>query len=304
MSIRLLSYLFGAMRRLDRRDYEEALSLLEEAHAVKEPQPFTTPLLDRLASFLRCECATFFEFAPGTNAITVYVPCSNEEPHWRGADDEWWSCGRTVEVRRWARRSTRPIVLADVFPRPLRVDPDFNPNYRAFGVSDEIRFSLDGDRPWIAELALFRNRDFGQRERLIVQLLQPHLFALYRAATFRRQLGAASDAARLLTRRERDVMTLVSNGLTNAEVAHVLVIELSTVRKHLENVFGKLGVKNRNAAVAKLRMRHHVAGLPYSRHSNPGAAERLSPDPEVAGRGGRASNRRSSAHVAQPSACE
>jgi DNA-binding CsgD family transcriptional regulator len=251
------------MARLDRRDYEAVLLFLEEAHAVEEPAPFTPHLLDRLASLAHCEFATFFEYdAPGTNVITVYVPCSNEGPEFRGVDHGWWTCTRTVELRRWKARSTGPVVLADVFPRRLRVEPDFNLNYAEDGVADEIRVSLDRDRRWTAELGVFRIRDFGERERLILQLLEPHLAALYRAATLRRRLGAASDAVRILTRREREVMTHVSNGLTNAEIARVLVIEPSTVRKHLEHVFEKLGVGSRTAAVATLRSQFPHAGVP------------------------------------------
>jgi DNA-binding CsgD family transcriptional regulator len=270
VSIRVSSYLAKAMMRLDRRDYEAVLSFLEEAHAVEEPAPFTPHLLDRLASVAHCELATFFEFAPGTNLITGYVPCSKEDPTWRAVDDGWWTCTRSVELRRWKARSTGPVVLADVFPRRLRVEPDFNLNYREHGVADEMSVSLDRDRRWTAELGVFRERDFGERERLILQLLQPHLAALYRAATLRRRLGAASDAARLLTRREREVMTHVSNGLTNAEIARVLVIEPSTVRKHLEHVFEKLGVGSRTAAVAKLRTRGSHTAEPSFRDARAG----------------------------------
>jgi DNA-binding CsgD family transcriptional regulator len=241
------------MLRLDRRDYGAVLSFLEEAHAVEEPAPFTPHLLDRLASLAHCELATFFELAPGRNLITGYVPCSKEDPVYPGADDGYWTCTRTVELQRWRARSMGPIVLADVFPRRLRVDPDFNVNYKECGVADEITVSLDRDSPWTAHLSVYRIRDFGERERLILQLLQPHLAARCRAATLRRRLGAASDAAHLLTRREREVMAHVSNGLTNLEIASVLVIESSTVRKHLEHVFEKLGVGSRTAALAKLR---------------------------------------------------
>jgi DNA-binding CsgD family transcriptional regulator len=241
------------MTRLDARDYEAVLSFLEEAHAVEEPVPFTSQLLDRLASLARCELATFFEYGPGTHVITGYVPCSKEEPEWRGPDDSWWTCARTVELQRWRARTKGPIVLADVFPRHLRVEPDFNLNYREHGVADEIQIALDRDRGWTAQLGVFRDRDFGERERLLLRLLQPHLAALYRAATLRRRLGAAGDAARALTRREREVLACVADGLSNAEIARVLVIEPSTVRKHLEHVFEKLGVGSRTAAVAKLR---------------------------------------------------
>jgi DNA-binding CsgD family transcriptional regulator len=56
-----------------------------------------------------------------------------------------------------------------------------------------------------------------------------------------------------LTPREREVLDLVAVGLTNAQVAAVLWIAPGTVRRHLENVFAKLGVHTRTAAVARLR---------------------------------------------------
>jgi DNA-binding CsgD family transcriptional regulator len=56
-----------------------------------------------------------------------------------------------------------------------------------------------------------------------------------------------------LTRREHEVVTLVAEGLTNAEIACRLWISPGTVRKHLENVFAKLGVHTRTAAVARIR---------------------------------------------------
>jgi DNA-binding CsgD family transcriptional regulator len=56
----------------------------------------------------------------------------------------------------------------------------------------------------------------------------------------------------LLTARERDVMRGVEEGLSNIEIAHRLWIEPTTVRKHLEHIFAKLGVRNRTAALSKL----------------------------------------------------
>jgi DNA-binding CsgD family transcriptional regulator len=55
-----------------------------------------------------------------------------------------------------------------------------------------------------------------------------------------------------LTARERDVMRCVEDGLSNAEIARRLWIQPTTVRKHLENVFRKLGVRSRTAALSKL----------------------------------------------------
>jgi DNA-binding CsgD family transcriptional regulator len=56
----------------------------------------------------------------------------------------------------------------------------------------------------------------------------------------------------VLTRREQQVVLLVAEGLTNAEIARTLWISPGTVRRHLENVFAKLGVHTRTAAVARI----------------------------------------------------
>lgn len=59
--------------------------------------------------------------------------------------------------------------------------------------------------------------------------------------------------ATALTPREREVLGLVAEGLTNSQVAAALWISPGTVRRHLENTFAKLGVHTRTAAVAGVR---------------------------------------------------
>jgi DNA-binding CsgD family transcriptional regulator len=56
-----------------------------------------------------------------------------------------------------------------------------------------------------------------------------------------------------LSYREWQVLELVEEGKSNAEVAAALWISPATVRTHLENIFGKLGVRSRTAAVARAR---------------------------------------------------
>ena len=61
-------------------------------------------------------------------------------------------------------------------------------------------------------------------------------------------------AALGLTRREREVVELVGEGLTNAQIAERLWISPGTVRRHLENAYEKLGVSTRTAAVRALSL--------------------------------------------------
>lgn len=57
-----------------------------------------------------------------------------------------------------------------------------------------------------------------------------------------------------LTEREMDVMELLEQGNTNKQIGEILCISLATVKTHILNIYGKLQVNNRVAAVQKMRM--------------------------------------------------
>jgi DNA-binding NarL/FixJ family response regulator len=54
----------------------------------------------------------------------------------------------------------------------------------------------------------------------------------------------------LLTAREQEVLRLVAQGRSNAAIAAELVLSVRTVERHVENVYGKIGVSGRTARVA------------------------------------------------------
>ncbi|PSL08309.1 LuxR family transcriptional regulator [Haloactinopolyspora alba] len=76
------------------------------------------------------------------------------------------------------------------------------------------------------------------------------------------ELSAVPDLARLealfrpaatgssLTSREVEVLGLVATGMTNQQIAAELVISEHTVRRHVQNIFGRLGLSSRAAATA------------------------------------------------------
>jgi DNA-binding NarL/FixJ family response regulator len=53
-----------------------------------------------------------------------------------------------------------------------------------------------------------------------------------------------------LTARELEVLRLVADGRSNRDIATALVISEHTVARHVQNIFAKLGVASRAAAVA------------------------------------------------------
>ena len=57
-----------------------------------------------------------------------------------------------------------------------------------------------------------------------------------------------------LSEREREVLELIAEGLTNQKVATRLFLSLNTVKVHARNINSTLGVNNRTQAVAKARL--------------------------------------------------
>ncbi|MCG8687374.1 MAG: LuxR C-terminal-related transcriptional regulator [Desulfobacterales bacterium] len=69
----------------------------------------------------------------------------------------------------------------------------------------------------------------------------------------RKTINFANGLVEQLSEREMDVLSLVSAGLSNKKIAESLFISVNTLKTHLQNIYGKLGVHNRTEAVFKAK---------------------------------------------------
>ena len=105
-------------------------------------------------------------------------------------------------------------------------------------------------------------RVFLDEDERLIALLRQTASSTGESATFARMIlissqqplsapgkSSASDLVETLTERELEVLQLIASGLTNQEIADRLVLAKSTVKKHIENIFGKLFVNSRTHAV-------------------------------------------------------
>jgi DNA-binding CsgD family transcriptional regulator len=85
--------------------------------------------------------------------------------------------------------------------------------------------------------------DFSERDRALLVLLRPHLYQALLDAERRRH------PVPRFTPRQNDLLRLLAAGHTNTQIARRLGISEGTVRTHLENIYEKLHVSSRTAAV-------------------------------------------------------
>ena len=65
-----------------------------------------------------------------------------------------------------------------------------------------------------------------------------------------RRADNRTERLSLLTGRERQIMNLVSEGLSNKEIARKVKLADGTIKVHLHHVFEKLGISNRTSLAA------------------------------------------------------
>jgi DNA-binding NarL/FixJ family response regulator len=70
--------------------------------------------------------------------------------------------------------------------------------------------------------------------------------------------GSRVKGSDLLTPREADVLELLQEGATNAQIAHTLSIGVETVRTHARNIYAKLGISTRRDLARIARPQRHA----------------------------------------------
>lgn len=119
-----------------------------------------------------------------------------------------------------------------------------------------IRLFIDEGAPMLALLRQAHMHD-------ILQGYVAHLLAAFAQAGASLHLpdSNASPLVEALTGREREVLQLLVDGASNREIAHQLVLSVNTVKKHVYNICGKLGVKSRAQAIAQARTLDLLTGV-------------------------------------------
>lgn len=137
-----------------------------------------------------------------------------------------------VEVVRRVRSQPDPPRLVVLLGR---VEPDAIAELLSLDVDALVPRTIDGDALVLAVQRALR----GER------VIDPAVLAGDSGT------DETTEAASVLTEREREVLALLSEGHSNREIASSLFVSLPTVKTHLAHIYAKLGAKNRNEALGR-----------------------------------------------------
>lgn len=241
------------MVRLSQRELRGALEFVHAASSACGSEPFPRPVVESLARLVPGESVSYYEWSlrwPYSQTAAVEVPTLATPADVVEATRHL--CATYPLSNLHLRTATQACRLSDFVPlRALHRLEYYDYVLRPFGIEHQMRLWLPAPGE-TARVFYFSRRgadgDFDDGNRGLIELLRPFLVALRERFDLRK--AAAPLASNGLTEREAEILGWVARGKTNQEIAAMLVVSPHTVRKHLENVFAKLGVHTRTAAVA------------------------------------------------------
>ena len=239
------------------RDLRALAGIVSEDHAdLPADGGLPESLLADLMSQIRCDAVVFNGFDSGRQAhwFVQEVPSTlgsedSDRAYWHHYRDSQFDSypihtgdlrGVTKITDFYSARQWHSTAMYTDFDRLMGIEhclmlclPEAPP--RTAGPGRHVRLTLDRRS----------GPDFSERDRAVLTLLRPHLHQAYLDAERRRH------PVPRLTPRQRELLRLVATGRTNTQIARHLGISEGTVRTHLENIYERLHVSSRTAAVTR-----------------------------------------------------
>jgi DNA-binding CsgD family transcriptional regulator len=243
-----LSYLrFVAV--LHERDVSAMLGIVEISALDSGLEPFPSAVLTALADLIPSDACVGYQEADISGKFRAVETLDVGKPVARKTEKALHAFGWQNPMHcRLHAHETQVLRLSDLLGRRQKRRLEYDAAvWQTYGIDDALRVWLPAPYGRARSVYLERSgKNYTDREVAMLAVMRPYLVRARQSAALRR----ASAEAVALTPRESEVLALIAEGRTNNEIAQLLTISPFTVRQHVENIFGKLGVTTRAAAVA------------------------------------------------------
>lgn len=163
-----------------------------------------------------------------------------------------------ADLMRWIMMTKQSMTVreSDLTPEQQLIQtPIYQKCYKPFGLHFSTQVYLVHKEIFLGVLTLYRSKaegDFTENELFILKALEKHLSLRFYNEFNTPSTPSTSNSYLIelvyqyhLTNREVEVLQLIFDGLNNEKIAEQLCISNFTLKKHIQNLYNKLGVSSR-----------------------------------------------------------
>ena len=249
--------------KLHEMEWQFAFEAVLHLNSCTSLSEFAELVLDRVATMIPCEKSVFLAQGP-LSKIAAFALRGFDDSQAESIISEDFdvlvhplSVAASHELKTERDSSFLPRNLADESPTYRRLSHEFEIEYA-------LRTFLVENRNSLGYIALFRTStdiDFDAKNQKVMELLSPHISQKLSALLLAQegslpycglQISESLIAKYHLSKREAEIAAMIGSSMSDAELAESLYISVSTLKKHLVNIYRKVGVNSRMKLLNRL----------------------------------------------------
>ncbi len=246
------------MRTLDTNDWLLLNSIIYKIYTMDSISEMRTQFLEQMKMLIDFDSADFHLASPdGEKKLVSPVLYNCEEDLSISYDEIDYSRGILYSGKTLIYRET------DIIDDSKRVETDYYKKvYKTNNWHYSLQMVLARKKEFVGVVTFYRTigkDDFVYDDIFILDLLKDHLaFRLYQQKKSGDLMGEKMSVAAAtekfgLTRREETILKLLLEGRENATICERLIISENTLKKHILNLYRKLGINNRVSLFKMIR---------------------------------------------------
>ena len=238
------------MRTLETNDWILLNSVIYKIYTMDNLNEMREQFLEQIKMLIDFDCADFHLASPdGSNRLTSPVLFNLEKDMSTLYDEIDYSRGILYSGKTLIYRET------DIMTDEKRKETEYYKKvYQPNRWHYSLQMVLARNKEFVGVVTFYRTigkDDFAYDDIFILDILKDHLaYRLYQHKKSGDLLGdkltiTAAVEKYNITRREQTILKLLMEGRDNADICDVLTITENTLKKHILNIYRKLGINNR-----------------------------------------------------------
>lgn len=256
--IRLIHREVICVNTLQTNDWLILNSIIYEIYTTADFDGMRKKFLEQMKMLVDFDSADFY-LAAADGEERVFAPVTYH------CDESLGSIYNLIEASKTIMRSGKCIVYreTDILSDEQRIKTEYYEKvYRPNNWHYSLKMIISYEKEFLGVVTLYRNigkNDFSHEEVFLVDTLKEHMaYRLWKQKQNRRQFGekltvSAATEKFGLTRQEHNILHLLMEGKDNNFICDYLSISINTLKKHILNIYRKLGIRNRVQLFKKIR---------------------------------------------------